>query len=189
MNPVMYIIANPALKMTPGKLAAQVAHAAVEAYRLSCKRGPDLSDAGLLNMPGITSGRTRWVNEALFEESSIANRWRRGGHYTKIVLMADDLNTAFEYIGARGFNVVKIIDEGRTEFDGRLTPTAIGVEIVDKDSAHVQETFGAFKLYREATPVQPLSDTTALLDRETYDKLLYGEPPNVFRRTWAWLRT
>jgi peptidyl-tRNA hydrolase len=35
MKPVMYIFANRGLGMSPGKLAAQVAHAAVEAYRIS----------------------------------------------------------------------------------------------------------------------------------------------------------
>lgn len=136
MNPVMYIVmAHPyTTPMSPGKLAAQSGHAAVEAYRLSCK-----GEGGN------------------FQESSIANRWRRGGHYTKIVLMDFDLPTALEYIRARGFKAALIIDEGRTEFDNRLTPTAIGVEVVDKDRAHVRETFDAFKLYRRA-PQRPEPD-------------------------------
>ena len=79
------------------------------------------------------------------------NRWRRGGHYAKIVLQADDLQVAERYINDRGFRTVQIIDEGRTEIDP-LTPTAIGVEIVDKDAGHVQDTFSAFKLYRERKP-------------------------------------
>lgn len=132
MNPVMYILVERDNPMSAGKLGAQIGHAAVEAYRLSCKQDE--------REPGN------------FQESSIANRWRRGGHYTKIVLMTDDLNTAFEYIGARGFNVVKIIDEGRTEVSP-LTRTALGVEIVDKDSAHVQDTFGLFKLYNPPSMV------------------------------------
>lgn len=148
MNPVMYILSDPSLEMSPGKLAAQCSHAAVEAYRLSCKRG-------------VVTGTWR-ANAAAFEESSIANRWRRGGHYAKIVLQADDLRTAAEYITARGFNCVPIIDEGRTEFDGELTMTAVGVEIVDKDSGHVRDTFSAFKLYRDKD--RPLSE-------EEFDRL------------------
>lgn len=118
--------------MTPGKLAAQVAHASVEGYRLACKRGADL---------------TVRSNCATFEETGIVNRWRRGGHYAKVVLACDDLRTAQEYIEARGFKTCLIIDEGRTEIDP-LTRTALGVEIVDKDSGHVSDTFGIFRLYR-----------------------------------------
>lgn len=131
MNPVMYIVmpTQRALKMTPGKMAAQAAHAAVEAYRLSCK-----SHGGH------------------FEESSIANLWRLGGHYTKIVLQADDLELAQRYIEARSFTTALIIDEGRTEFDNKLTPTALGCAIVDKDSPHVRETFGMFNLWKEEPP-------------------------------------
>lgn len=142
MNPVMYIIfpTPDALPMTHGKSLAQAGHAAVEAYRLSCK-----TDGGN------------------FQESSIANRWRRGGHYTKIALMDFDLPTALEYIRARGFEATLIIDEGRTEFDGRLTPTAIGVEIVDKDSKHVQETFGAFKTYRVSNPEPVILEATGIV--------------------------
>ena len=124
-NPVQYIIADANLRMSPGKLAAQVAHASVEGVRISAK----------------TEGGNPW-------DSSIVNLWYRGGHYTKIVLQADDLAVAERYIRDRGFKTALIIDEGRTEFNGRLTPTAIGVEILDKDSQHVRDTFGEFELYR-----------------------------------------
>lgn len=129
MNPVMYIILNKGAEMSTGKAAAQAAHAAVEAYKLSCK----------------------W-HGGWFEEKSIANRWNMGGHYTKIVLEepnAESLGLARAYIEARGFKVATIIDEGRTEFDGKLTWTALGVEIVDKDSGHVGATFSSFKLYKD----------------------------------------
>lgn len=129
MNPVMYILMPSAedLPMTAGKRAAQAAHAAVEAYRISCRRvGADL------------------------QESSIVNRWYQGGHHTKIVLEASgSLADTREYIESRGFKTHLVIDEGRTEFDNVLTLTAIGVEIVDKDSPHVAQTFSQFKLWKE----------------------------------------
>ncbi len=119
MDPVMYLVmASPSVTpMSPGKLAAQAAHAAVEAYLISD------------------------------QNKQAVNRWRCGGHYKKVVLMTDDLGVASRYIQDRGFKVACIIDEGRTEFTADLTMTAIGVEILDKDELHVRETFGAFKLY------------------------------------------
>ena len=109
----MYLIANSSAHMSAGKLAAQAAHAAVEAYRIS--------------------------------DQDILSEWYVGGHYMKVVLEADDLTVAERYIRDRGFDTVLIIDEGRTEFKG-LTPTFIGVEVLDKDDAHVKATFGEFKL-------------------------------------------
>jgi PTH2 family peptidyl-tRNA hydrolase len=122
MKPVMYIIANRGLGMSPGKLAAQVAHAAVEAYRIS---KPELLEA-----------------------------WYVGGHYTKIVLAAEDadqLAWIANYIEDRGFKTSFIIDEGRTEIKP-FTPTAVGVEVVDKEDPHVAATFGEFRVYKEPKP-------------------------------------
>jgi peptidyl-tRNA hydrolase len=125
----MYILmpSQEALPMTPGKRAAQAAHAAVEAYRISCRRfGADLQETG------------------------IVNRWYQGGHHTKIVLEASgSMADTREYIESRGFKTYLVIDEGRTEFGHVLTPTAIGVEIVDKDSPHVAATFSPFKLWND----------------------------------------
>ena len=111
--------------MSPGKLAAQVAHASVEGVRISARE----------------PNGNPW-------DASIVNRWYRGGHYTKIVLQHGQLDIAERYLLDRGFATSLIIDEGRTEFNGCLTPTAIGVEIVDKDAPHVKETFQEFELYR-----------------------------------------
>lgn len=124
MKPVQYIIANNALEMPAGKLAAQVAHASVEGLRRNAKE--------------------EWGNPW---DASIVNRWYQGGHYAKIVLEAPDLLVAERYLNDRGFKTALIIDEGRTVFDGGLTPTAIGLPVLDKDEAHVQATFGEFKLY------------------------------------------
>lgn len=126
MNPVQYIIADARLGMSPGKLSAQVAHASVQ---------------GLLTHVDFDTTRSPY-------NYSIVNRWQRGGHYAKVVLEAgEDLHTVERYLNDRGFKTALIIDEGLTEFGGGLTPTAIGTGIVDKDSGHVRDTFGGFKLY------------------------------------------
>lgn len=121
MNPCMYIILNKAAGMSTGKAAAQAAHAAVEAYLIT----PD--------------NNTKRV-------------WHKGGHYAKVVLEAkdeQDLRVKQQYIEDRGFATKLIIDEGRTEIDP-FTPTALGVEILDKDHPHVGATFSSFGLYKDA---------------------------------------
>lgn len=125
MKPVMYLFANKGLGMSTGKTAAQVAHAAVQAYRVSTD---DMVDA-----------------------------WMEGDHYTKLVMEARDtehLMTIDRYLKDRGFNRVLIIDEGRTEISPH-TPTALGVEIVDKDDPHVAAAFGDFRTYRDDKPKAP----------------------------------
>lgn len=115
----MYSFINRGLGMTPGKIAAQAQHAAVEAFRIS---DPAMLDA-----------------------------WYLGGHYCKLVMIADDdfhLLTIQKYIEERGFKTKLIIDEGRTEIRP-LSMTALGVEVVDRDDPHTAATFGEFKLYRE----------------------------------------
>jgi peptidyl-tRNA hydrolase len=122
---VQYIIINKGAGMSPGKMAAQAAHAAVEGVRLS----NDTQDG-----------------------QRLLNLWYRGGHYTKIVLEVPDEGTmlnAVTYLRERGFKCATIIDEGLTEVDW-LTATAVGTEIVDKDWPHTQATFSTFKLYRES---------------------------------------
>ena len=118
--------------MSAGKMAAQAAHASVEGVRLSAR----------------TPNGNPW-------DASIVNRWYRGGHYAKIVLEVADtqaLLVAKEYITSRGFQCALIIDEGRTEIQP-MTPTALGCEVVDKDSPHARETFSAFRLYTDPPPL------------------------------------
>lgn len=101
--PVMYIIMNKGVKMSTGKSIAQGSHAACKAL--------EISDKG-------------WVDA-----------WNKYGFYTKIVLEARDgehLKTFQKYLEDRGIKSVLIIDEGRTEIP-KHTPTALGVEIVDKN--------------------------------------------------------
>lgn len=124
VNPVMYLISDPRVEMSKGKFAAQAAHAAVQAYKVS----PD---------------------------DRLKHIWDEcGQQYAKVVLQTDDLHNATLYILQRGFKVVPILDEGRTEFDADLTLTFLGVQIVDKNRADVQATFGGFKLYKEHQPVR-----------------------------------
>jgi len=118
----MYIIANRGLKMSPGKLAAQVAHAAVEAFRISDQK---LIDAW------YQGGHHTKIVLGVDDELAIIN--------------------ADQYLRARGFKVAEIIDEGRTEIKA-FSRTALGVEIVNKDNPHVEATFSSFKTYKEIPP-------------------------------------
>lgn len=125
MKPVMYIFINRDLNMSPGKVGAQAAHAAVEAYRIS--------------------------------KQSLIDAWYIGGHYTKLVMLAENaegLMVTERYINERGFKTKLIIDEGRTEI-APFSATALGVEIVDKDDEHTAATFEGFSLYKIAKKEQP----------------------------------
>lgn len=127
---VQYIVANRGLGMSPGKLAAQVAHAAVKGYQLTVR------------LFGVDSGKR-------------INEWDKSGH-TKIVLMARDTEhlTAFrEFAKSRGYESWLVIDEGRTEVAPH-SPTALGFPILDKSDPDVQHTFADLKTYREPKPVQ-----------------------------------
>lgn len=117
MNPVMYIIANKGLEMSPGKLAAQVAHAAVEAYKIS--------DDDMIQ---------EWEKGGHYCKIvlSVSSEFR--------------LWAAKHYIESRYFDTELIIDEGRTEIDA-FSPTALGVAVVDKDDPHTKSTFSTFRLY------------------------------------------
>lgn len=119
MKPAMYLFVNKGLGMSTGKTAAQVGHAAVEAY--------------LISEPNITAD------------------WRRGLHYMKLVMECRDtehLLSTERYLNDRDFNTVLIIDEGHTEIDP-ITPTALGVEIVNKEDPHTEATFQSFRLYKD----------------------------------------
>lgn len=123
MKPAMYIFLNRDLGMSTGKAAAQACHAAVEAYKMS---RPDLTAA-----------------------------WEKGGHTTKLVMLAETTEHLLiiqKYIEDRDFKTRLIIDEGRTEVSPH-SPTALGVEIVDKDDEHTQKTFEGFRTYKEKKPL------------------------------------
>lgn len=127
IDPTMYIFLNQGLRMSTGKAAAQAAHAAVEAYRIT---------------PA---------------DSNVLRLWHRSGHYKKVVLTGkntDDMNAIYNYLTDRDIGCVHIYDEGRTEIEP-LSFTAIGCEIVDKCHLHYAGVFSIFELYKDA-PVQKL---------------------------------
>jgi peptidyl-tRNA hydrolase len=145
MNPAMYIFLNKGLNMSTGKAAAQASHAAVEAFAASCGRR--------YNAP---NGR------AQFEETNVVRHWYKGGHYTKLVMEARDteqLRSIETYLHHRGFKAVLIIDEGHTE-GTEFVPTALGIEIVDKDNPHVASTFSEFKTYRPEEAKRSVKERT-----------------------------
>lgn len=122
-KPVMYILANKGLGMSPGKLAAQVAHAAVRA---------------------VWAGSPAHTREV--------EQWLARGE-TKIVLEVRDtehLLNADRYLTDKGFKTHLIIDEGRTEIQSH-TPTCFAVGPVDKLDPIVVSSFEDFKTYREGT--------------------------------------
>lgn len=119
MRPVMYIVLNKGAKMSPGKLAAQAAHASVQAYLTS--------KVSLFNAWQQGGHYTKIILEAR-DETHLASIER--------------------YIRDRGFKTSLIIDEGRTEVEAH-TVTALGVEIVDKDDPHVAATFSTFETYKQ----------------------------------------
>lgn len=146
MKPALYIFINEGLRMSPGKIAAQAGHAAVEAALIS---------------NGVTAG-----NQITEEQAAIWDAWRLGLHYAKYVMSARDsehLLCIERYLNERGFKTVLIIDEGHTEIDP-IQPTALGVALVDKDDEHTAATFSSFKLFRQPRPTEPLDPLDQLKD-------------------------
>jgi peptidyl-tRNA hydrolase, PTH2 family len=121
----MYLFLNRSLGMSTGKAAAQVAHAAVEAYLISNPKVVEQWRVGL-----------HYCKLVMLAEDDV------------------HLLTIQKYIEERGFKTKIIIDEGRTEIRP-LSTTALGVEVVDRDEPHTQATFETFKLYREAVSSTP----------------------------------
>lgn len=133
MRPAMYTFINRGLGMSPGKLAAQAQHAAVEAYRITERREATSKEFGT---------------------PTLLDAWYEGGHYAKLVMLAENdvhLLTIKHYLEARGFESTLIIDEGRTEIKPH-SMTALGVQLVDRDDPHTAATFESFKTYREVKP-------------------------------------
>ena len=103
MNPVMYLFVNKGLGMSPGKMAAQVAHAACLAQRGS---KPEMIEAWYKY-----GFYTKLVMQADDEEH---------------------LKTVERYLNERGIKTFIVIDEGRTEIR-KHSVTALGCEVVDKN--------------------------------------------------------
>lgn len=117
-KPVIYVIANKRAKMSAGKLAAQVGHATAGSFRVS------------ISVP--------------------QNDWHKAQHRWLIVLEAQDdvhLMAIREYLEERGVHSYLIIDEGVNEVRP-FTYTALGVQILDKDSPEAALLSG-LKKYRD----------------------------------------
>lgn len=139
MRPVRYIFINRGLGMSPGKIAAQAAHA-----------------EGLAQHD-FHYGRERDSGEWYEPQAVLYREWINSGHYTKLAMLAQDtehLYTIERYLKERGYKTYLVIDEGRTEIAAH-SPTALAVELVDKDDERVQQHFGDFKVYKEKKPPAP----------------------------------
>jgi len=119
MRAAMYLFLNRELGMSTGKASAQVAHAAVEAYRIS---DPDMLDEWMLG--------GHYTKLVMLAEDT------------------EQMRTIQHYLQDRDFLTKLVIDEGHTEI-APLSVTALGVEVVDRDDPHVAATFETFKMYRE----------------------------------------
>ncbi len=116
----MYIIANQGLEMSSGKLAAQVAHAAVRAFARSDSN---------LTLDWFAQGEMKVVLQARDEL-----------HMRNIIdYLTQHLPEVEPYV---------VIDEGRTEVPS-LSMTAIGLPVLDKDDDRVRFVMSSFKLYKD----------------------------------------
>ena len=156
MKPVLYLFVNKELGMSGGKIAAQTAQTASGAYLVS--------DEDM---------RSIW--------------WNLGGHHTTYVMEARDsmhLRDIESYLQARNFKTFLMIDEGMTEVPP-ITPTMLGVEIVDKDDPHVAATFSIFKLYKDKD--KPQAEEPAQVESSWFGVILSWLAFVVVAFIIAWL--
>lgn len=136
MRPARYIFLNKGLGMSAGKCAAQAAHAEMLAMHYYHS-----ADKGDFPVP------IEWLDR----QELLYNEWYQGGHYAKYVMEASDsiqMFTIKHYLEERGFQCFLVIDEGHTE-ETYFVPTAMSIELIDKDDERTASIFGEFKLYRD----------------------------------------
>lgn len=116
-KPVMYLIASKEPRLSPGKLAAQVSHAAVRAY---------IDSEQEIAAEWLDNGETKIVLEA-----------RDTAH----------LLSAREYIKSRGLLTSLVIDEGRTEIDPHTPTVigVVIVDKDDPDVKFTFESFKTYR--------------------------------------------
>ncbi len=102
-NPVMYLFVNKSIGMSPGKMSAQVAHAACLAQRGS---KPEMIED--------------WYKFGFYTKLVME---ARDEHH---------LDNIQKYLKDRKIESFMVIDEGRTEIK-KHTKTALGVEVIDKN--------------------------------------------------------
>lgn len=101
--PVQYLFVNKGLGMSPGKLAAQVAHAACLSQR----------------------GSNHKMVEAWYEFGFYTKLVMEARD-------AEHIRTIEKYLQERGIKSFIVIDEGHTEIP-KHSVTALGVEVIDKN--------------------------------------------------------
>lgn len=122
--------------MSAGKCAAQAAHAETLALNDFFRRHYDHD---------IT-----WVEN----QEMLWDKWFGDGHYAKYVMKANDstqMYTIERYLRDRGFMTYMVVDEGHTE-ETYMVPTALAVELVDKDDERTESIFSNFRMYKEKRP-------------------------------------
>jgi peptidyl-tRNA hydrolase len=135
VKPARYIFLNKGLGMSPGKCAAQAGHAETLAMH------EFFSGEGV---PGT------WIDE----QRHLYDKWFGYGHYAKYVMQAEDstqMHTIKHYLEERGFRCYLVVDEGHTE-GTHFVPTAMSVELVDKDDERTASIFGEFRRYKVTAP-------------------------------------
>lgn len=153
MKPARYIFLNRGLGMSAGKCAAQAAHAETLAAHDYFMQHYDHDLTWTENQ------------EALYA------KWYGDGHYAKYVMTASDATQMFtikHYLEERGFKCYMVVDEGHTE-DTYFVPTALAVELVDKDDERITSIFGEFRMYRDKRPDPTQSED----DRSTFIDVLH----------------
>lgn len=134
------IVVRRDLDMPAGKLAAQVAHAAMAFMTRVLRFTPDEEDIG------YREGMTKAYRDIFIDEE--AAPWIDGS-FTKAVLMVHseaELLEIYENAKKAGLRSVLITDEGRTVFGGTPTHTcvAVGPNFVERINAVTRH----LKLYK-----------------------------------------
>lgn len=137
MNVKQVIIARRDLKMSPGKLAAQVSHASM----------------GAVFQMGKVHESFNAKNELITREYILPiqhlpsiDEWLFNGSFTKVVLAVEselELRDLHAKLQSVGLFPVLIEDNGRTEFGGVTTATCVGLppyvsEEIDKFTGHLR---------------------------------------------------
>lgn len=152
MKPARYIFLNRGLEMSAGKCAAQAAHAETLA----------LNDFFVEKYEHDAT----WITQ----QEILWDKWFGDGHYAKYVMTASDATQMFtikHYLEERGFKCYMVVDEGHTE-DTYFVPTAMAVELVNKDDERITSIFDEFRMYRDKErpdPTRPEEDGPTFVDK------------------------
>lgn len=120
------IIVSSSTKMPKGKLAAQVAHASLNSF--------------------LSSTEVIIGDEYEFKLGADALEWMTNGSHTKVCVKCDsedEMLDIYNRLVTDGIPCAKIIDSGRTVFNGVPTLTAIGVgpapkATIDQYTSHLK---------------------------------------------------